>query len=285
MRRTSDPSEPLGRALACLTEGSEAAAYFDLCSRAAVHGFSAEREGCAVLLRSPGVKGSVLFDRILGLGCQEAATREQFQRAIDPYVAAGTAFAVEVSPLAEPADLLIWMKDRGLRKISASQVLFQRASSPKVSYASWAQATGLRVEEVGEEAREIHAAIACENFRMPPNVGLALAAGCSGPGWRRWLAFDNDVPVGGSLSFVVGDVAWLGWTSVLPSHRGRWVHSGIVARQLEDCFKAGCAWVTTETAQSSAQRPDAAYVNLRKFGFQDAYLRSSYVWVPPRVRS
>jgi len=113
-------------------------------------------------------------------------------------------------------------------------------------------------------------------------VGELLAAGARGPGWRRWLAFDGEQAIGSSLSYVEGDVAWFGWTCVAPSHRGRWLHSAFLARQLEETAAAGCRWITTETALSTPQKPDPVHHNLSRFGFVDAYLRPVYVRAPLR---
>ena len=302
------PLPPL--ALARRVELSEANAYRGLFvatqNQAPGLGYSTCDIGAAVVLRATAVTSSLVVNRVLGLGlgpdgAQAAATEQQLDTIIDTYGHGKEAFGLELSPAALPADLPAWMRARRLRKALPTQVLIRKGAAPPDRYAAWAKATGLRVEAVGPEHAPTLARLCCDNFGMPDTLLPLLTLGVAAPGWRRWLALDGDVPVGGSMSFVgplMGPLlgpcsrpsggadellGWLGWTSVSASHRGRWVHAGIVAKQLEDCCAAGCDWVTTETAASTKQKPDAAYHNLRNFGFQDAYLRPVYVYQPPRV--
>jgi hypothetical protein len=269
--------------LAVLCEGSEARAYTSLVAAArAAPGFEVARQGAVVMLRSTAVRSSLLFNRVLGLGLGTPARAADIDGVCSWYAADGLPFGVELSPAARPAELPDWLRAQRLRKRLPTQVLVRNGSAPPPHYAPWARMTGLRVDAVGPDAAATVARVSCENFAMPAAVADLLTLGSQAPGWRRWLALDGQTAVGASLSYVEDGVAWLGWTSVLPSHRGRWVHAGIVARQLQDAFESGCQWVTTETAQSSPAQPDPAYFNLRKFGFADAYLRPVYVYVPAR---
>jgi hypothetical protein len=294
---------PQGLPLARRVELSEARAYSSLFAALQAQspglGFSTHSVGTATVLRATQVTTSLLVNRVLGLGLDGApdgsaapTTEADLDAIVQAYGQGKEAFGIELSPAAQPAELPTWMKARRLRKAFPAQVLIRGNAAPPDRYAAWAKATGLRVVTVGPEHAQALARLCCDNFGMPDALLPLLAVGCVAPGWRRWLALDGDVPVGGSLSFVAPSpgsdqsgpetLGWLGWTSVAVSHRGRWVHAGIVAKQLEDCHAAGCDWVTTETAASTPEKPDAAHHNLRNFGFQDAYLRPVYVYQPPR---
>ena len=277
---------PEGLALAQLVEFSEARAYASLFSAAQAAeptlGFSTQQHGGAVLLRAHAVNNSLLVNRVLGLGLAQPVTEADVAALVQAYAGGSVAFGVELSPAALPADLPALLRAQRLRKAFPAQILVRDGSAPPPRYASWQRAAGLSVQIAGPEQADTLARLCCSNFDMPEPVRGLLRLGSCAPGWRRWLALDGEQPVGGSLSYVQDGVAWLGWTSVCPSHRGRWVHAGIVARQLEDAHAAGCTWVTTETAISSKEKPDAAYHNLRNFGFQDAYLRPVHVYQPRR---
>jgi GNAT superfamily N-acetyltransferase len=274
-------------ALAQVVEFSEARAYASLFAAAQALepslGFSTQSIGGAVLLRATQAPRVLIGNRVLGLGLSQPVSEQLLDTIVAAYEQGQSAFGIELSPQAEPAALRDWLKARRLRKTAPAQVLVRDGSAPPPRYAAWAKATGLRVEQVGVEHAATLARLCCDNFNLPQVMQQLLALGMSAPGWRRWLAFDGDVPVGGSLSYVEAGLAWLGWTSVLPSHRGRWVHAGVVARELDDAHAAGCQWVTTETAVSTAEKPDAAYFNLRKFGFLDAYQRAAYLYQPRRA--
>lgn len=271
-----------GLALARIAEANEARAYRSLFVGAGLYGFDAAVEGGALRLTSAAAPGAMIVNRILGWGLSEGDGEQALDRLIAPFQAASLGFGVELAEPASTVERVGWLKARRLRRITASQVLHREGGTKHPSYASWAQASGLRVEAVDDSFAAELSRLCCENFAVPAALGPLLAGGALGPEWRRWLAFDGERPVGGSLSFVADGVAWFGWTSVSPSHRGRWAHAGIVARQLEDADAAGCRCATTETALSTADKPDPAYYNLRRFGFRDAYLRPTYVWAPPR---
>lgn len=271
--------------VARIAELSEARAYASLVRGAGLDGFSVADVDGAVLLLAPAVRGALILNRVLGWGLGDEAPDESLARVAAVYEAASLGFAIELAPLAATPQRLAALKLRHIRKVSSSQVLIRNSVPPPPRYESWARTTGLRVESVGPTWAAALARLCCENFNMRPEVGELIQRGACAAGWSRWLAFDGEQIVGGSLSYVENGIGWLGWTSVLPSHRGRWVHAGIVARQLDDTIAAGCRWVTTETARSTLEQPDPAYYNLRRFGFEDAYLRPTYVKALPRGSS
>ena len=274
-----------------LPEWNEARVYEALVQGAGLADFEAMRQGSACLLRSHGVPSALIVNRVIGWGAIEPCTEAALDSILQDYGEAG--FAIELAESAATDEVLQWLKARGLRKIATSQVMVRAGAgagagagaAPAPRYAAWAQSTGLRVEPVGADALPTLARLSCENFKLPLAVGELLARGTQGPGWRRWLAFDGEMPVGASLSYVAEEVAWFGWTSVLPSHRGRWVHTGALARQLEDAEAVGCRWVSTETARGTPGRPDPVFLNLRRFGFAPAYLRPTFVKAPTRVHA
>lgn len=281
------PGVPTGLALAQLVERSEARAYASLFRAAQAEqpglGFSTSTVGRAVVLRAQRVSSALIVNRVLGLGLAGPASTEDLAALVAAYADGSVPFGVELSPSAEPVDLPAMLRAQRLRKSIAVQILVRDGSPPPPHYAPWARATGLHVALVGYEQAGTVARMCCENFKMPDLLGELLRIGSCSDGWRRWLALDGETPVGASLSYVQDGVAWFGWTSVLPSHRGRWVHAGIVAKQLEDAHVAGCSWVTTETGISTKEKPDAAYRNLCNFGFLDAYLRPIHIYQPRRT--
>jgi GNAT superfamily N-acetyltransferase len=269
--------------VARLVELSEARAYASFVAAAppAVaqkYGFRVATIGCTVAIMADSVTASLNLNRVIGLGVAESATEEMVDRLCSQYV---TPFGIELSPASKPGDLPQWLKARRLRKAFVSRILYRDGSPPRDVYGSWAKSTGLRVEQTGPESAAALAKLSCENFRMPESVQPVIEGTARQPGWRHWVAFDGDLPVGGSLSYAEGGVCWLGWTSVLPSHRGRWVHAGIVAKELQEAHQAGCDWVTTETASGTEKSPDPAFHNLKNFGFREAYLRPVYAGRPP----
>ena len=86
------------------------------------------------------------------------------------------------------------------------------------------------------------------------------------------LLDEGEVVAGGAL-FVSGDIAYLSGGSVLPSHRGRQIHSELIRHRLVRAAELGAsqAWVTC-APESASER------NLLGAGFVKAYLRAHFVF-------
>ena len=263
-------------------EMTEARAHLDMINSAPVDtrdedGFESKLFASAVAIRARSVTKSLNFNRVIGIGILETATADQLDEIAAYYGEIGVAFGIELSPASQPEELSEWLRARRWRRSFFSAMLYRSTELPRLSHESWAKSTGLRVERVGPEYGEALGRISIENFGMPASVGRLIAALTEAPAWRAWLAFDGDEVVGGSLSYVNEDECWLGWTSVLPSHRGRWVHAGILSRQIEDAKASGCCWVSCETASGTKKSPNPEHFVLTKFGFREAYMRPTYM--------
>ncbi|MBL8324561.1 MAG: hypothetical protein JNJ89_06340 [Rubrivivax sp.] len=269
--------------LSALAELNEAQAYESLLGQAALAGFQVGRDGPMRLLRSPALPSMVLLNRVLGWGQADVANPQALERLLAAYGGAG--FGIELPAPAATADALALLRAQGFRRIGAVNVLARDARDPPARYREWAEGTGLRIERAQPHQVDDLAGLLAETFELPPSVRELLVRGTAGAAWRRWVVLDGELLVGGSLSHVHHDIAWFGWTAVRASHRGRWVPTGILARQLEEAAEAGCRYVTTETALSTRQRPDAAYLNIKRFGFRDGYVRWSFVKAPARGRN
>lgn len=265
-----------------LAEANEATVYESLVLNAHLPGFKVTRGPGFVALQSTVAPAVLVANRVLAVGVGQPLDEPLLDRLLSMYGDAG--FGLEVAaPLCTP-ELLGWLKARRFRRIAHSQMMVcevSRAASDG-RYEVWSRNAGLRIEQIGIDRDATVAALCCANFNVPAPLGELVRMGTRGPGWRRWLAFDGDTAVGASLSHVRGGVGWFGWTSVSPSHRGRWIHAGFAARQFEDALASGCRWVTTDTAHGHGARPDPVRMNLKRFGFVDAHLRPFFVRAPVR---
>lgn len=282
-----DPGAAALRTLAQarLAEQSEARTYRSLVETADLPGFTARMEGGVLRLLSPAAPSAVVLNRVLCWGVAQEPTEASLDVAMHPFMLAAQGFGIEIAePVLGPASQS-WLRARRLRRTSVSQVLTLSLNPGQTWVGNGlADQDKLRIEQVGDEGAVALARLCCENFGVSAQVGQLLARGTRGSQWRRWLALDGVQPVGASLSFMDDGVAWFGWTSVSPTHRGRRLYDRFIARQLDDAVQSGCHCVTTDTARSTPERPDAAYKNLRRIGFEDAYLRPTYVWAAPRQK-
>jgi len=110
---------------------------------------------------------------------------------------------------------------------------------------------------------------------LPLAEGLAMSIGQ--PGWQHYLAWDGEQAVAGAALFMRSGVGWLGAGGTLPSHRRRGAHGALMARRIQDSAAAGCEWVITETGEDTPEQPNPSFHNMRRTGFQVAYLRPNYM--------
>lgn len=252
---------------------SEARAYEALlcCGADGVpNGFASTRVRSAVVLSSSAARSSALFNRVLGLGLREPADEALLDEIEGIYSGLGVPWAIELSDGAAPQNLPVLLKKRGMRRGLGTAMLIRRCVElPGVE-------TALRIERVGPEFGKAFAAIVAPIFRVDPTVKPLLELAATRPGYRQWLAFDGNEAVGGCLSHIHQDVAWLGWSATMPSHRGRGAHVALVSACMHDALEQGCGWVTAETALGTQSRPDPSYLNFLKLGFLHAYTRDTY---------
>lgn len=238
---------------------------------AAAGGLGISTVGPATLWRAAGWD-VLAFNRVLGLGMGEPATRAMLDEIVARYAFAGVPrFFVQLNPAAQPSALTEWLSARGFVHYNNWVKLCRGVEAPPPA------ATDLRIDEAGPEQSATFGAIAAPSFDWPPEVERMLARLVTQPGWRYYLAFDGDVPVAGAGLFVNGAYGYLGPAATLPAYRGRGAQGGLIARRIRDAAALGCTMLVTETAQDRSDRPSPSYRNMRRFGFEVAYLRPNYL--------
>lgn len=261
--------------IASIIEFGEADAYADYhkaapASFAEQWGMRVEKVGSATAIITAGADIS-LFNRVMGLGIAEPATEEMVDRIVSLYKEAGVRPMVALAPTARPAELPGWLQARGM-SLRSNWVKVIRGPEPPPPVP-----TDLRVEHIGPERALDHARIALEAFEMPPQLQPWVMGSVGRPGWTHYLALDGDTPAGTAALFVIGETAWFGIGSVLPSHRNRGGQSALFAARIEDAAAAGCKWLVTETwEEQPPQHPNPSYHNMLRMGFERVYLRGNY---------
>ncbi len=266
----------LDHEIARIIERSEAAAYRSFIQAGGIEisqrfGFRAVASGSAIAVMADRVTSTLNLNRVLSLGVEEPADEDAVERIVKLYAESGAPYAIELSPFAKPTEIKDWLRARRIRRGIETAMLFRGATPAKPVK------TAFRIAKTGPKEADQLTHLCCVNFNMPELIGPLIAATAELPGWRQWIVYDGATPVAGSLSYIENGICWLGWTSVVPSHRGRWCHALIVSTEINDAVEAGCEWITTETALSTKTRPDPAHHNLSLFGFTEAYLRPTYI--------
>jgi hypothetical protein len=182
---------------------------------------------------------------------------------------------VQISPVAQPAHLLEWIKKRNLlRGRCWSKFYRQTEPAPQV-------ATDLRLESLDEKHKDAFADIVSAAFGMPPEFRPLINGIVGKPGWHNYLAYDVKLPVAAAAMFITGEVAWLGFDSTLESHRKRGAQGAMFARRVADGLTLGAKWFVTETGEDTPASPNPSYHNMIRTGFNLAYMRPNYIHEAP----
>lgn len=223
--------------------------------------------GAALCVRLEPLSTVTMFNRVLGLGLGEPATRAQLDEALD--FVRGVEAYVTVAPDARPHDLGEQLESHGLLA-DRGWTKFSRPTDdpPQAS-------TELRVER--DESGEAFAEAATRGFGVPDLFHDWLRRLAGREGWQCFAAFDGDRPAAAGALFVTGRVAWNGIGATVPEHRGKGGQGALLAARVRAAAEAGCEVVVTETGEPIDGLANGSYRNIVRAGFEPLYRRRNYL--------
>lgn len=250
------------------------AALFDampLAVRTATGARAERRRGVTALL-APGLP-SPMFNRVLGLGVDAAATEADIDELVDLYRDAGVkTFWIQVSPSAMPESVPSWLVARSF------DLAERRAWVQCIRGTEAAAAVETRYEVRAIETAEapLLAATLCAAHGMPASLAPWLEALALRDRWRAYAAFDGANVVAGSFLFRAENRAWLGLAGTLPSHRGQGAQGALMALRLRDAIASGCTRSGTETGEPLEGEASPSLDNILRMGFRIVGSRLNY---------
>ncbi len=265
-------------ALAAHLEGVEVAAWSDFCRAATPEAITA----CGIALAddasvsaSTASKIDVLaFNRVVGLGMSEAASEERIDELGWYYRRRKVRrFFVQVCPTAAPGDIPSWLEKRGFHHYN-NWVKLWRGVEPCPPVES-----DLRVRRIGKTHAASFARILVTSFEWPRPLESWVAQMVGRPGWRHYMAFDREAPAATAALFVDGENGWIDFASTLPEYRGRGAQGILVEQRIRDAAEMGCKRLVVETAEEKPGHSAPSYRNMRRLGFETAYIRPNYIYV------
>lgn len=236
-------------------------------------GLSLRRDGMATVFQATGAP-VWSFNRIVGLGLDRPAERDWVDAQLHRFVESGAPHGVGLCPAARPAEIPAWLEERGLRRTTVLAKMMRSTDDPPTGGGD------VTIRPVGREDADRFAHAATRGFGMPEVFGEWFASLPGRRGWRLYLALHAGEAVGTGAFFVSGEVAWLGFGSTVPEHRGRGVHRAVMARRMRDAADLGCRWLCTETNLAEGDEPTPSLNNMKRLGFELAYARPNYVRDP-----
>lgn len=138
--------------------------------------------------------------------------------------------------------------------------------------------TDLSVRELSAAESAHFGAVIVGGFGFPAARAPWFAALVGRRGWRIYLAYAGDIPVGCGALYVLGNWGWLGCDTTLQKYRGRGAQAALIQRRAADAAEAGVTALTAETGQPApgTEHNSHSYKNYQKAGFAKAYVRPNY---------
>lgn len=213
------------------------------------------------------------LNRVIGLGMTVPATENSLMNLRAEYARYRVPrFFVQLCPAAEPALIKSWLLNNGFKHYN-NWVKLYRGVEPLTPVK-----TDLEIERIGKSEADSFAHILTVSFDWPRIQKPWIAQTVGRPGWRHYLAYDKSKPVATGAIYINGQFGWIDFASTLPGYRGRGAQGALVERRIRDAAELGCKWLTVETAEETPIRSAPSFRNMRRYGFEVAYIRPNYIY-------
>ena len=235
------------------------------------HGVRAHTVAGAVCTAVAATPENTMINRVTGLGLREAPTDAELDEIDAFFRAAGTRYAIGLSPFAAP-DLRARLEARGFEP-GYAWMKFRRGvveQPPPVE-------TELRVEEIGAEHGPAFGSVVARGYGLPDAAAAWLGSAAGAPGFRLFLAWTGDEPAGTGALFVGDGIGWLGLAATVPEHRRKGAQGALLAARFRAAADVGLRELATETGERLPDHANSSYRNLLRFGFAEEYVRPNYL--------
>ena len=212
------------------------------------------------------------INRVFLLGLKDPLTTDLLDTIIADYGDAGVArMVLHWSPNAVPVQARDWFANRGFRELRPMAIL-RRRTDPELM-----TRTPLRIVEIDRSDAAVYEQTVAPADGVPAEVAPHVWAALGHPAWRHYLAYDGDRAIAGASLFAHGSAAWCAGCATLPEARRRGAQSALLARRIHDAAIMGCDWIVAETLAETPEHGNPSYRNMRRLGFEDVYLRASFL--------
>jgi len=213
------------------------------------------------------------FNRTIGLGLEEPFSSSVIAAQRELFRGKGVSrFFIQVCPVVATGQSIDLLQSHGFKHHNNWVKLIRDTSEAEPV------TTDLRVEQIGPDRARDFARVLVTAFEWPDIFSGWIESAIGLDNWRFYIAFDGAEPVATGAIYINGKYGWIDFASTLQSHRGRGAQSSILAKRIKDAASAGCKWLTVETAEQTPEKSAPSYRNMRRYGFEVAYLRPNYIY-------
>lgn len=235
-------------------------------------GLAATKAHGALLLEARRIPSS-MFNRVLGLGIERPATRDDIDRIVLHYERAGIpSFWVHAGCASSPGDLPSMLEERGFVKparLTWAKMLRGPERMPMPS-------SELSLRTITAEEAPAFAHVISTAHGMPSAMNPWIERLTQTPGWVAFAAFERRTLVSGGMLFQKGDRAWLGLGGTLPEHRGKGGQGLTMAARIAHASERGAQHIETETGEAIAGEANISLANMYRFGFRKVCSRQNF---------
>ncbi len=126
------------------------------------------------------------------------------------------------------------------------------------------------VRELWPDEAELFAATLSDGHGAPQSARAAVARWAEQPDWRLYVAELDGVAAAAAALVLDDGLGYLAAASTLPAFRERGCQTALIRRRISDAAAAGCAEVSTLTANPASRR------NLERCGLELAYTKTAW---------
>ena len=105
-----------------------------------------------------------------------------------------------------------------------------------------------------------------------------LASTVGQEGYDHYIVSWKGKDIAAGALYVEGEMASMAFAGTLEPFRGKGAQLLLLKTRMQDAFKLGACFITAETAENQAGYPVKSYLNMKKLGFEEAYLRPNWLF-------
>ena len=218
---------------------------------------------------------TLAMNRVLGLGIDRAIYKEDIDAIIQFYRAGGVPrFFVQISPNTFQKDLTPLLQAKGFRHYNNWTKHFRYCDAPIAKANCDLEITLLDASEASAFGTLI-----CQSFGWKdPRLASWLAASVGQAGYTHYQVKKNDQTVAVGALFIERECASMAFAATLPNFRGLGAQQLLLETRLKKARVSGCRIAVSETAEAQLNKPVPSALNMRRFGFEQAYQRQNWIF-------
>lgn len=233
--------------------------------------------GRSTLFVAPGLP-QLMFNRVELCAAGSQVSPEELSTSLRLFADRGvTNFVVQVDAPASAEHTRELMAAQQLFPFRRPWVKLVRDDAPLPSVSS-----DFEVVLATASQADVVATLMVQGFALPAPAGELYRQIVGRPGWRAYLALDQQAGSAAGtvaavgLVFIEGARCYLAGGVTLPAYRGRKAQRVLMHRRIEDARLAGVTSITTETGLPLATEENPSYRNMIHLGFRAVGTRDNY---------